>query len=82
MRLRLETTELILVATGVVGLIEQEAVRVIFTINPNTLISGICFAFVLIGAGVTVGRNFKIGPLEIQLKEKPERPAKSEREEG
>ena len=69
MRLRFGTTEVILLAAGLVGLFEQEVVRVVLSIEPSTIISGICFAFVLIGAGVTVGRNFKVGPVEIALRD-------------
>lgn len=70
MRLRIGSTESVLLVVGIAGLVEQEAFRVALTIQPSTLISGICFAFVLIGAGVTLGRNFKIGPVEIALREK------------
>ena len=64
MRLRFRTTESVLLAAGLIGLLEQEMVRVVFRLDPSVLISGIAFALVLIGAGVTVGRNFKIGPVE------------------
>lgn len=74
-RLRIGTTELSLLVAGLLGLLEQEFVRVVLRIEPSTLISGICFAFVLIGAGVTVGRNFKVGPVEIALKTPPEEEA-------
>lgn len=67
MRLRIRSTELVLLVAGLAGLLEQEFVRVMFQIEPSVLISGICFAFVLIGAGVTVGRNFRIGPVEVDM---------------
>lgn len=77
MRLRIGTTELVLLVAGIGGLLEQELVRVVLRIEPSTLISGICFAFVLIGAGVTVGRNFRIGPVEVNLKKDEEDPSKT-----
>jgi hypothetical protein len=67
MKLRIGATETLLLAAGLLGLLEQEIVRVLLSKNPSTVISGICFAFVLIGAGVTVSRNFKIGPVEVQM---------------
>jgi hypothetical protein len=70
MRLRIGTTEVVLFTAGLLGLLEQEAVRVALRIDPSTVISGICFAFVLLGAGFTVGRNFRIGPVEVALREK------------
>jgi hypothetical protein len=81
MRLRIGATESLLLAAGLVGLLEQELVRVLTggEISPNALISGICFAFVLIGAGVTVGRNFKNGPVEVEMKEpESERPTEEQ----
>lgn len=70
MKLRIGTTELVLLSAGLLGLLEQEAVRVLLRIDPSTVISGICFAFVLIGAGVTVSRNFKIGPVEVAMRDR------------
>lgn len=77
MRLRFGTTDSVLLVAGLVGLFEQEVVRVLSAgrLEPNTLISGICFALIVIGAGVTVGRNFKIGPVEIDLGEKEQKPS-------
>lgn len=81
MKLRIGATETLLLAVGLAGLLEQEIVRVVIGISPSTIISGICFAFVLIGAGVTVGRNFKIGPVEVAVKDhEEESPSKPERE--
>ena len=69
MRLRIGSTELVLFVAGLLGLLEQEVVRVILDIDPSTIISGVCFAFVLLGAGFTLGRNFRIGPVEIELRD-------------
>lgn len=75
MRLRFGTTESVLLVAGFLGLLEQEIVRVGLGIDPSSILSGICFAFVLIGSGVTVSRNFKIGPVSVALEdEEPERP--------
>lgn len=75
MRLRIGSTELVLFVTGLLGLMEQEVVRVLLRIDPSTIISGVCFTFVLLGAGFTVGRNFRIGPIEVEMKEpQPKQP--------
>lgn len=72
MRLRLGTTESVLLVAGIAGLLEQELVRVLLRLSPSTVISGICFAFVLIGAGVTLSRNFTVGPVTVEMKDPPE----------
>jgi len=77
MRLRVGATELVLLTAGLLGLLEQELVRVVLRIEPSTVISGICFVFVLIGAGVTVGKNFRIGPVEVALREREDRETKA-----
>lgn len=82
MRLRFGTADSVLLVAGFVGLVEQEAVRVILRLNPSGLISGICFALIIIGAGVTVGRNFKIGPVEIDLGDDKEEPPSTPQQES
>jgi hypothetical protein len=65
----------VLFTAGLLGLLEQEIVRVLLHINPSTIISGICFAFVLLGAGFTLGRNFRIGPVEVELRDQEDQEA-------
>lgn len=53
MLFNLRTHETIILCAGLLGLIEQEAVRVLFGIAPNSLMAGGCISLILgsIGAG-------------------------------
>jgi hypothetical protein len=53
MRFDLHTHETLILLMGVLGLIEQEAARLFFDLNPSSILSGIFGSMVLgsIGAG-------------------------------
>lgn len=60
MKFDLQTREMLVLIAGTLGLIEQEAVRLLFALEPSTILSGAFLTMVLaaIGVGaVKAGRN-------------------------
>jgi hypothetical protein len=56
-RFDLRTHESLILLAGLVGLIEQEAARLLFDLPPNSLLSGAFVTMVLASIGLGTARN-------------------------
>lgn len=61
MRFDLRTREMLVLIAGTLGLIEQEAVRLLFRLEPSTILSGAFLTMVLAAIGVGVVRSGRNG---------------------
>jgi hypothetical protein len=56
-RFDLQTREMLVLIAGTLGLIEQEAVRLLFALEPSTVLSGAFLTMVLAAIGVGAVRS-------------------------
>lgn len=77
---------MVLLTAGLLGLVEQEMVRVLTAgkLQPNVIITGVALLLLLLGTGVVTMRSMKFGPFHLtvrQLREEAEEDARWRTEE-